>query len=82
MRSETTHIYPRIITEKMIKAMERSVSTWYEMLLFIEGELELSKCEWYLIDWTFDSKEKPFKKHFQRGLFIRTSERKEIESKQ
>ena len=42
-----------------IKAMEQSISTLYELLLFVGGELELSKCEWYIVDWGFDRNGKP-----------------------
>ena len=38
------------LCEIVIKAMEQSVSTWYEFLLFVGGDLELSKCGWYVID--------------------------------
>ena len=34
----------------VIKAMEKSVPTWYELLLFVEGDLELSKFGCYVID--------------------------------
>ena len=30
--------------KSIIKAMEKSVSTWYELLLFVGVDLELSKC--------------------------------------
>ena len=38
----------------VIRAMEISVSTWYALLLFVGGELELYKCGWYVIDWGLD----------------------------
>ena len=44
--------YTNILTQQLIttviKAMEQSISTWYELLLFVGG---LSKCGWYIIDW-------------------------------
>ena len=31
--------------------MKKSVSTWYEILLFARDEIELFKGGWYIIDW-------------------------------
>ena len=44
------NLLKEIIKENLIKAMELSVSTWYEIILFIGDKLELSKCLWFLID--------------------------------
>lgn len=38
------------VSEISIKVMETLVSTWCELSLFVGEELELSKCEWYIID--------------------------------
>ena len=38
------------LIKSVIKAMEKSVSKWYELLLFVGDDLELSKCGWYEID--------------------------------
>ena len=46
------------LSESVIKVMEQSVSTWYKMLLFVGGDLELSKCGWYIIDWGLDINDK------------------------
>ena len=62
-----------LIIVKMIKTMEISVFTWYKIFLFIGGELQLLKCRWYLINWKFDSKDKPFMKHPQYILFLKNS---------
>ena len=39
--------------------MELSVSSWNELLHFVGGALEASKCAWYLIAWTFNSNDSP-----------------------
>ena len=38
------------VSEIIIKVMETLVSTWCELSLSVGEELELSKCEWYIID--------------------------------
>ena len=43
----------------VIRTMEKYVSTWYELLLFVGGGNELSKCGWYVIDWGLDRNDKP-----------------------
>ena len=67
-----------LIIVQVIKTMEILVSIWYKIFLFIGGELELLKCRWYLIDWKFDSKDKPFMKHPQHILFINTRKKGNI----
>ena len=52
----------------VIKSMEKSVSTWYELLLFVGGDLELSKYGWYVIDWGLDSNDKPQMKKTKHKL--------------
>ena len=42
-----------------INAVKILVSTWYKLLLFVVGELELSKCYLYIKDCKFNSKDKP-----------------------
>ena len=42
------------LSEIVIKVMEKSVSTWHELLLFDGGDLGLSRCGWYVIDWGLD----------------------------
>ena len=39
--------------------MELSVTSWNELLHFVGGALETSKCAWYLITWTFNSTDSP-----------------------
>ena len=43
----------------VIRATEQSVFTWYELLLFVGGDLELFKCGWYVLDWGLDRNDKP-----------------------
>ena len=68
--------------KSIIKAMEKSVSTWYELLLFVGGDLELSKCGQYVIDWGLDSNDKPQMKKTKHKLWITTPTGKNIPSKQ
>ena len=39
--------------------METSVNSWNELLYFVGGALETSKCAWYLIKWNFDFNDSP-----------------------
>ena len=43
--NSTTH---QLIIE-IIKAKEQLVSSWNELLHFLGGALELSKCSWYIL---------------------------------
>ena len=60
---EDKHHYTNSIRQKLseiiIKAMGQSVSTWYLLLLFVDGDLNLTKCGWYVIDWGLDINDKP-----------------------
>ena len=50
--------------------MKISVSSWNELLHFVEGYLETSKCAWYLINWDIYSNDSPFMKSLQEELNI------------
>ena len=54
----------------ILTAMEISVSSWNELLHFVGGALETSKCAWYLIKWDFDSNDSSFMKLTQEELNI------------
>ena len=51
---------PNQSNKKILTAMEIFVSSWNELLHFVGGDLETSKCERYLINWDFDSNDSPF----------------------
>ena len=70
------------LSKIVIKAMEQSVSTWYELLLFVGGDLELSKCGWYVIDWGLDINDKPQMKKIKHNLWITAHSRNKIPSQQ
>ena len=38
-----------IIRKCIIKAIQRSVSSWYELLHFCKGKLETNKCAWCIV---------------------------------
>ena len=66
-----TNTLSQHIIESIIKTMKQSLSTWYELLKFVGGELELSKCGWYIIDWGFDSNDNPYTKRTQHSPRIK-----------
>ena len=39
--------------------MLKSITIWDEILTLMGGTLELSKCCFYIIDWEFNSDERP-----------------------
>ena len=45
--------------ESLEEAMNRSVNMWDKILTFVGGKLEISKCGFYTIQWSFDENEKP-----------------------
>ena len=45
-----TNTLTQQLSKIVIEAMEKSVTTWYELLQFVGGDLELTKCGWYVID--------------------------------
>ena len=59
-------------SEIVIKAMEQSVSTWYELILFVGEDIELSKYGWYIIDWGLDRNDKPHMQKINHTLWITT----------
>ena len=46
--------------KNILTAMKISMSSWNELLHFVGGSLETSKCIWYLINWDFDSNDSLF----------------------
>ena len=56
----------------VIRVMKKSVSTWYELLLFVGGDLKLFKCGWYVIDWGLDRNDKPCMQQTNHSLWITT----------
>ena len=62
--------------------MEISVSSWNELLHFVEGDLETSKCAWYLINLDFDFNDSPFMKSTQEELKITMNDGTKIQSTQ
>ena len=44
--------------EPLTASMTKSVNMWEELLLFIEDKLELTKCDYYILECEFDSNEK------------------------
>ena len=50
--------------------MKISVSSWNELLHFVEEYLETSKYAWYLINWDIYSNDSPFMKSLQEELNI------------
>ena len=77
--------YVNSITSKVcsdiIKSMEKSVSSWNELLHFSGGVLELSKCSWYMLQWAYTKNDKPILKQTKEKLFIK-HETSKIASKQ
>ena len=70
------------LIKSVIKAMEKSVSKWYELLPFVGDDLELSKCGWYGIDWGLDSNDKPKMNTTKHKLWIITPTGENIPLKQ
>ena len=61
--------------------MKQSVPYWNELLHFSGGSLELSKCSWYMLQWSFTKNDKPILKQTKEKLFIKHKTSK-IASKQ
>ena len=62
---------PNQSNKNILTAMEISVSSWNELLRFVGGALETSRCAWYLINWDFDSNDSPFMKSTEEELNIK-----------
>ena len=37
--------------QHLIDALEKSIGTWDELLIFADGQLGIDKNDWYLIEW-------------------------------
>ena len=64
------------------QAMQKSIRIWEELLNFTGGKLELSKCEYFLIKWGFDNKDKPFIENNKYAISFSNPGGSPIESKQ
>ena len=47
------------LKQKITEAMQQSISVWDEVLTFVGGKLEMSKCNFYILDRTLDKSDKP-----------------------
>ena len=76
--------YTNTLTQQLsiivIEAMEKSVTTWYELLQFLGGNLELIKCGWYIIGWGLDGNDKPYMQTTTQKLWIATPSDNKIPS--
>ena len=52
-----SNLVNQIINESITEAMSKSTNMWNELLTFIGGKLELTKCTYYIIEQDFDSTE-------------------------
>ena len=77
-----TKLLRQQLREIVVKAMEQSVSTWYELFLFLGGDLELSNCNWYIIDWGLDINDKPQIRKTKYNLWISNPSGNKIPSQQ
>ena len=50
---------PTQTSKNILTAMELSVTALNELLHFVGGALETSKCAWYLLKWNFNSNDFP-----------------------
>ena len=69
------------ISIDIIKAMEQLVSSSNELHHLSGGALELSKCSWYMLQWSFTRNDKSILKQTKGKLFIKHKE-SNIASKQ
>ena len=75
-----TNTLTQQLSKIVIEAMETSVTTWYELLQFVGGDLELTKCGWYVIDWGLDGNDKPYMQTTTQKLWITTPSGNKIPS--
>ena len=47
------------LKQTITEAMQQSIRVWDEVLTFVGGKLEMSKCNFCILDWTFDKSDKP-----------------------
>ena len=73
---------PNQSNKNILTAMKISVSSWNELLHFVGGALETSKCDWYLINWNVDSNDSPFIKSTEEELKITMHDGTKIQSTQ
>ena len=71
---------PTQSSKSILTAMELSVSSWNELLHFVGGALETSKCTWYLIKRKFESNDSPRIQNTKGKLKITMHEGTEMKS--
>ena len=47
------------LKQTITEAMQQSIRVWDEILTFVGGKLEMSKCNFCILDWSFDKHDKP-----------------------
>ena len=75
-----TNLLRQTIKESISEAMTKSVNTWEELLTFVGGKLELTKCSYYLLELECDKKEKSTIKTTSEPIYFVEIERKKVAS--
>ena len=47
------------LQQTIIEALQQSIGVWDEILIFVGGNLEMSKCNFCILDWAFDKSDTP-----------------------
>ena len=64
------------------EALEKSIRTLDEFLKFVNGQLEMDKNAWYLIEYEFNSNDKPYIKEQTHPLNFLDNNGEKSQSKQ
>ena len=47
------------LQQTIIEVMQHSIRVWDEILTFVGGKLEMSKCNFCILNWTFEKSDRP-----------------------
>ena len=62
--------------------MQQSIRVWDEILTFVGGKLEMSKCILCILDWTFDESDRPILNNNKETITFISDNKIQVQSQQ
>ena len=70
------------LKQSITEAMQQSIRVWDEILTFVGGKLETSKCNFCILDWTFDKNDKPILNNNKETITFMSDNNIQVKSQQ
>ena len=62
--------------------MQQSIRVWDEILTFVGGKLEMSKCNFCILDWIFDKSDRPILNNNKVTITFISDNKMQVQSQQ